>query len=110
VLAVDRSAAGAAATHLWITMKRAGAVHDVLAVEGQSPGAGGRWRVSYEDLGKADGFTLPGLIRFADAGKSFDDGVEIKVRERMGLNRPLTDEQFTLKAPPGYQVEQLLCR
>jgi hypothetical protein len=110
VLVVVRSAAGAAATHLWITMKRSGGGYDVLAVEGQSPGAQGRWRVAYEDLQKADGFTVPGLIKFAEPGKSFDDGVEIKVKERLGLNRPLKDEQFILKPPPGYKVEQLLCR
>jgi len=110
VLAVARSAAGTAATHLWITMKRSGAGHDVLAVEGQSPGRSGRWRVAYEDLQKGEGFTLPGLIKFAEPGKSFDDGVEIKVKERLGLNRPLNDEQFTLKPPPGYKVEQLACR
>jgi hypothetical protein len=110
VLAIERPAASAGATRLWITMKRAGAVHDVLAVEGQSPGATGRWRVSYEDLTRADGYGLPGLIRFADSGKSFDDGVEIKVRERLGLNRPLKEEQFKLVPPPGYQVEELPCR
>jgi hypothetical protein len=110
VLAVERTAAGAAATQLWITMKKSATGYDVLAVEGQSPGASGRWRVSYEDLVRADGFTLPNLIRFAEPGKSFDDGVEIKVRERLGLNRPLKDEQFTLNPPPGFKVETLLCR
>jgi hypothetical protein len=110
VLAVERSAAGAAATHLWITMKRTQGGYDILAVEGQSPGASGRWRVSYEDLVRADGYTLPALIRFAQPGKSFDDGVEIKVRERLGLNRPLKDEQFTLTPPPGFKVEPLLCQ
>lgn len=110
VLALERSAAGAAATRLWVTMKKNGPSYDVLAVEGQSPGASGRWRVAYEDLAKADGFTLPALIKFAEPGKSFDDGVEIKVRERLGLNRPLKDEQFTLTAPPGFKVETLLCR
>lgn len=109
VLAVVRSAAGAAATHLWITMKRAGTGHDVLAVEGQSPGAPGRWRVAYEDLARVEGASLPGLIKFAEPGKSFDDGVEIKVRERLGVNRPLKDEQFKLSAPAGFKVEQLLC-
>jgi hypothetical protein len=109
VLEIERRAAGAAATHLWITMKRSGAGYDVLAVEGQSPGASARWRVSYEDLARADGFTLPTLIRFAEPGKSFDDGVEIKVRERLGLNRPLKDEQFTLNPPPGFRVETLPC-
>jgi hypothetical protein len=110
VLAVERSAAGAAATQLWITMKKTASGYDILAVEGQSPGATARWRVSYEDLRKADGFTLPDLIRFAEPGKSFDDGVEIKVRERLGLNRPLKDEQFTLTAPPGFRIETPLCR
>jgi hypothetical protein len=110
VLAVVRSAAGAAATHLWITMRPSGAGHDVLAVEGQSPGTSGRWRVAYEDLSKVGGWNVPGLIKFAEPGKSFDDGVEIKVRERLGVNRPLKDEQFVLTPPSGYKIEQLSCR
>jgi len=110
VLAVERTAAGAAATQLWITMKKGATGYDVLAVEGQSPGATGRWRVSYEDLVRAEGFTMPNLIKFAEPGKSFDDGVEIKVRERLGLNRALKDEQFTLTPPPGFKIETLLCR
>jgi hypothetical protein len=110
VLAVERTTAGAAASRLWITMRRTATGYDVLAVEGQSPGAPGRWRVAYEDLARADGFTLPQLIRFAEPGKSFDQGVEIKVKERLGVNRPLRDEQFELKAPPGYVVQTLLCR
>jgi hypothetical protein len=108
VLAVERP--GSAASRLWITMKRSGSGYDVLALEGQSPGASARWRVSYEDLGRADGLGLPALIKFAEPGKSFDEGVEIKVRERLGLNRPLKDEQFTLTAPPGFKVEKLPCR
>jgi hypothetical protein len=65
-------------------MRKSATGYDVLAVEGQSAGASGRWRVSYEDLVKADAFTIPSLIRFAEPGKSFDDGVEIKVRARGG--------------------------
>jgi hypothetical protein len=91
-------------------MKKGATGYDVLAVEGQSPGATGRWRVSYEDLVRAEGFTMPNLIKFAEPGKSFDDGVEIKVRERLGLNRALKDEQFTLTPPPGFKIETLLCR
>jgi hypothetical protein len=109
VLAVERPSAGGAANQLWVTMGRGSAGYDVLAVEGQSPGARGHWRVSYEDLSRADGFTLPGVIRFAEPGKSFDDGVEIKVKERLGVNRPLKDEQFALSAPPGFKVEPLVC-
>lgn len=111
VLVVDRPAAGAAAARLWITMRKSKAGYDVLGVEGQSPGARpeSRWRVSYEDFTTAEGFPLPRLIRFAEPGKSFDDGVEIKVKERLGLNRPLRDELFTIAQPPGYPVEPLLC-
>jgi hypothetical protein len=109
VLEVERRSAGGAAGRLWITMRRGATGYDVLAVEGQSPGMRGRWRVSYDDLSRADGFTLPGLIRFAEPGKSFDEGVEIKVKERLGLNRPLKDEQFILSPPPGFKVEPLLC-
>jgi hypothetical protein len=109
VLALERRTAGAGASRLWVTMKRKPTGYDVLAVEGQSPGARDRWRVSYEDLGRADGATLPGVIRFAEPGKSFDDGVEIKVKERLGLNRVLRDEQFVLAAPAGYPVETLRC-
>jgi hypothetical protein len=107
VLEVER--AGAAASHLWITMRRTAAGYDILAVEGQSPGATGRWRVAYEDLAPADGFSLPRVIRFAEPGRSFDQGVEIKVKERFGVNRPLRDDQFELKPPPGYTVQTLLC-
>jgi hypothetical protein len=111
VLAVERAGAGAAATRLWITLKRAPAPagYDVLAVEGESPGAPGRWRVAYEDFSRAGGFALPGIIRFAEPGRSFDDGVEVKVRERLGLNRPLRDEAFVLTPPPGYRIEPLPC-
>jgi hypothetical protein len=109
VLALERSATGAAASRLWITMKPTTAGYDVVAVEGQSPGARGRWRVSYDELTPAAGFTLPGIIRFAEPGKSFDDGVEIKVKERIGLGRPLRDDQFVLTPPLGYKIEQLGC-
>jgi hypothetical protein len=112
VLAIERAGSGAAAGRLWVSMRRGSAGYDVLGVEGQSPGApaSARWRVSYEDLGRADGGTLPALIKFAEPGKSFDDGVEIKVKERMGVNRPLRDEAFALTAPAGYRNELLACQ
>jgi hypothetical protein len=122
VLVVDRPAAGVptgpgatqAASRLWVSLVASGDRHDVLAVEGESPpGSGKRWRVQFESLAPApgvEGVTLPGLIRFAEPGRSFDDGVEIKVRERMGVNRPLKDESFTLAPPAGYPVEFIPCR
>jgi hypothetical protein len=112
VLVVDRPSAGAAA-RLWISFTPSGSSYDVVAVAGESPaGAGRRWRVAYEGSTRIDAgapLTLPGTIRFAEPGRSFDDGVEIKVKERMGVNRPLRDESFVLTPPAGYPVETLGC-
>jgi hypothetical protein len=115
VLVVERKTAGAGATRLWVSMRPAPPPlgYDVLAVEGETPGTratGQRWRVAYDDLTRKDGIGLPGAIRFAEPGKSFDDGVEIKVKERMGVNRPLRDEVFTLAAPAGFAATTLRCR
>lgn len=110
VLTIVRRVDGAPARRLWVTMRPAQGGCDVLAVEGQSAGAKDRWRVSYDDRTRADGVSLPTLIRFAEPGKSFDDGVEIKVKERLGVNRALRDEQFKLLPPAGYPVETLPCR
>jgi hypothetical protein len=113
VLVVDRPGAGAAA-RLWVSFIPApgGTRYDVVAVAGESPpGAGRRWQVAYEALTPAGAVpvTLPGVIRFAEPGRSFDDGVEIKVKQRLGVNRPLRDESFTLAPPPGYPVQFLSC-
>jgi hypothetical protein len=109
VLVVDRPTTGAAA-RLWVTFVPARTGYDVVAVSGESPpGAGRRWRVDYQDLAAAGPVTLPGLIRFAEPGRSFDDGVEIKVRERMGVNRDIPDESFTLTPPTGYPVQNVPC-
>lgn len=111
VLAVDRSTGGDGAAKLWITLRRRPTPpgYDVLAVEGQSLAAQARWRVAFEDHARVGEDALPNVIRFAEPGKSFDEGVEIKVKERMGVNRPIPDDRFVLSPPPGYTVEHLLC-
>ena len=89
---------------LWISLRRpapAVAIWEVVAVAGQSPFARARWRVSYEDLQRSDGQSFPVLIRFAEPGRDFDDGVEIKVRDRI-LNPTLPVDAFLLAPPPGY--------
>ena len=65
--------------------------------------------VLYQELAAQGELTLPQVIRFAEPGKSFDDGVEIKIKERLGTNRPLREESFVLTAPAGFTVENLLC-
>jgi len=82
------------------------AAWDVVFVEGFE--TRGRWQVVYEDFERVSGVALPRLVRFAEPGKSFDDGVEIKIRER-ALNPSFPEGAFTLDPPPGYQVELAVC-
>jgi hypothetical protein len=96
---------------LWVGLHRpdpARAIWDVVFVEGQPAPASARWRVSYEDLERTSGVALPRVVRFAEPGRSFDDGVEIKVRERL-LNPVFPSHAFALEPPPGYAVEHAAC-
>jgi hypothetical protein len=89
---------------LWVSLHRpapAVAAWEVVAVAGQPALARARWRVSYQDQQRNDGQSLPALIRFAEPGRDFDDGVEIKVRDRI-LNPTLPADAFLLAPPPGY--------
>jgi hypothetical protein len=81
---------------------------DVVGVEGEVPGQTQRWRVAFEDLKDDAGFALPGVILFAEPGKSFDAGVEIKVKSRR-VNATFKPQAFTLAAPEGYPVEVVPC-
>ena len=95
----------------WLGLRRpnpAVAAWDVVYLEGQAPTSRERWRVAYEDLERAGPVALPRRIRFAEPGKDWDDGVEIKIRER-ALNPTFPAGAFTLVAPPGYTVEQAPC-
>ena len=57
--------------------------------------------MSYQDMQRIDGQSFPKLIRFAEPGRDFDDGVEIKVRDRI-LNPSFPTDAFLLAPPPGY--------
>jgi hypothetical protein len=81
---------------------------DVLYIEGFATGARNAWRVSYEDFERTSGIAVPRKVRFAEPGKSFDEGVEISVRDR-SLNPDFPDGAFTLAPPPGYTVEAATC-
>jgi hypothetical protein len=98
-------------TTLWIGLRRPNPVKadwDVSFLEGLAGHAKQRWRVSYENVERKSDVALPRLIRFAEPGKSFDDGVEIQVRERL-LNPTFPARAFTLEPPPGYTVELAAC-
>jgi hypothetical protein len=82
----------------------AGRDRRLVAVSAHGPDGRRLWRVSYEDPENANpgggggAVRLPGLIRFAEGEQSFDDGVEIKFKDRT-LNVALRDQDFTLVAP-----------
>jgi len=89
---------------LWVSLHRPAplvAAWDVVGVAGQPAFASSRWRVSYEDLQRTDGQSFPALTRFAEPGRDFDDGVEIKVRDRM-VNPTFPADAFLIAPPPGY--------
>jgi hypothetical protein len=89
---------------LWVSLRRPApllAAWDVVAVAGQPAFAAARWRVSYQDLQRIGGQSFPALIRFAELGRDFDDGVEIKVRDRI-VNPAFPADAFLLIPPPGY--------
>ena len=92
----------------WVSLHRPAplaAAWDVVAVAGQPALARDRWRVSYEDLQRSNGQSFPGFTRFAEPGRDFDDGVEIKVRDRI-VNPVFPADAFLLAPPPGYLLQE----
>ena len=95
-----------------------GALH--LFFQGQAParrlvGAvrtgpdGGRlWQTAYEDFETAGGVPMPKVIKFAERSGSFDDGVEIRFKDRT-LNAPTPASAFTIAAPPNVPVREVGC-
>jgi len=95
----------------WLGLRRpapAVAYWDVVYLEGASSGSRDRWRVSYDDLDRVGAIAMPRLVRFAEPGKSFDDGVEIRFKDR-ATNPTFAANAFTLQPPPGYSVELATC-
>jgi hypothetical protein len=84
-----------------------GRAQDLVAVEAL---VGGRrqWLTSYEDLETVAGARVPSLIRFAEGDGSFDDGVEIRFKDRT-LNVAPAPAAFTLVPPPGVAVREVGC-
>jgi hypothetical protein len=98
-------------TRFWLGLRRTGpaaAGWDAVFLEGAAPGTQPRWRVSYDDFERVRAVGLPRLVRFAEPGRAFDDGVEIRIRDR-AVNPTFPDNAFTLQPPSGYAVELATC-
>ncbi len=101
----------AGGTMLWLGMRRPNpqtSAWDIVYLEGKNPEASARWRVSYQDFARAGDLTLPRVVRFAEPGKSFDDGVEIDIRDRI-VNPTFPARAFVLDPPSGYTIEHAAC-
>ena len=92
---------------LRIFFHRQGTSDDVIAVESMT---GGRrqWRTSYEEIDTVGGARFPSLIRFAEGDASFDDGVEIRFKDRT-LNVDPNPTAFTIAPTPGVAVRDVGC-
>lgn len=91
----------------------------LVAVDATGPDGRPRWRVAFEDLAEADipgtvagrsatRIALPQTIRFAEGDTPFDEGVEIKFKDR-AVNEPMADASFTLAPPPGVVPVEVGC-
>jgi hypothetical protein len=112
VVEIENRKDGTATTHLWITLRPAQAPEriDVLAVEGGTPEHRSHWRVQFDqrEIAGEAGYRQPNLIKFAEPGRSFDDGVEVKVKSRK-INPTFRDKVFTPTPPDGFPVESVPC-
>ncbi len=91
------------AERVWVSLRRSeeGRRWDVVGLEARPMPGQGRWRVAFEDLQVEGGWSHPGVIRFAEPGRRFEDGVEIVVKKRR-LNPSLRPQAFTLTPPEGF--------
>jgi hypothetical protein len=80
----------------------------IVSVQGDAPNGRGRWQVAFDDFEMVGGFLHPSTIRFAEPGRSFDDGVEIKIKDRK-LNPAFREAAFTTVPPEGFPVETAAC-
>ncbi|MDZ4697231.1 MAG: hypothetical protein SGI86_18990 [Deltaproteobacteria bacterium] len=95
---------------LWVFMKRIDSArgYAIVRVEGATGRNSKHFSVGYEDFKQTGGLLLPDRIRFAEPGRSFDDGVDIEVKSRT-LNPKFTDRAFTLETPEGFSVDEVGC-
>jgi hypothetical protein len=85
-----------------------GAARTLVAVDRIGANGAPLWRTAYEDHETVGGVRLPRTIRFAEGKDSFDDGVEIKFKDRT-VNAPAPSGAFTLATPAGATVVQVGC-
>ena len=92
---------------LRVFFARHGAAVDLVGAEARVGGQL-RWRTAYEDFATVGAERLPETIRFAEGAASYDDGVEIRFKDRT-VNEASASGAFTLTPPPGAVVRDVGC-
>jgi hypothetical protein len=92
---------------LRIFFHRQGSSDEVIGVESLA-GGHRQWRTSYEEIDSVGAARFPSLIRFAEGDASFDDGVEIRFKDRT-LDVTPSPTDFTIAPPPGVAVRDVGC-
>jgi len=85
-----------------------GAARTLVAVNRVGANGAPLWRTAYEDHETAGGARVPGVIRFAEQNSSFDDGVEVKFKDRT-INAASPATAFALAVPAGATVVDVGC-
>jgi hypothetical protein len=85
-----------------------GAARDLIAATRVGADGAPLWRTSYKDFETVAGQRLPRTILFAERKASFDDGVEIRFKDR-ALDGTPPPGAFTLAPPPGVAVRDVGC-
>jgi hypothetical protein len=115
VLEIDNGqGTSALGSRLWVSLRPGkqgpSGRWEVVGLEAAPAGgkAGERWRVAFEKLASDGGFSHPDLVRVAEPGRSFDDGLEVVVKNRR-VNPSFPGQAFTLTVPEGYPVTNVPC-
>jgi hypothetical protein len=85
-----------------------GGARELVAVTRMGADGAPLWRTSYKDFETVAGQHLPRTILFAERSGSFDDGVEIRFKDR-ALDGAPPPGAFTLAPPPGVTVRDVGC-
>jgi len=104
VLTVHDRAAGS----LQLFFQGEGAARALIAAARVGADGAPLWRTSYRDFETDAGQRLPRTILFAERGASFDDGVEIRFKDR-ALGETPPAGAFALAPPPGVAVRDVGC-
>jgi len=86
---------------------RHGAGFDVVGAEALARGKR-PWRTSYEAFDGTGAQRAPTTLHFAEGDGSYDDGVEIKIKDRT-FNETPPESAFVLTPPPGVTVKDVGC-